>query len=123
MLPVVRYTLSRREKLKSNKKIKELFSKGSNFFIYPIKVIYLPDDTGDSHQMLVSVPKRNFKKAKDRNLIKRRIRESYRLNKHSISNESKLNIALIYNARDILAFKDIQNKLIRIIRRLNEEPR
>ena len=101
------------ERLNSKKLIKELFNKGSSFYLYPFKVIYLsdPSDTPNT-QVLISVSKRNFKKAVDRNKIKRRIKEAYRLNKGQLNTPHSILIAYIYTSREILSFQEIQNKII-----------
>ncbi len=77
---VVKFTFKKSERLSSKKDIQELFNNGSSFYLYPFKVITLPADTSKLHQVLFSVPKRLFKRAVDRNLLKRRMREAYRLN-------------------------------------------
>ncbi len=76
-----RYTLPKRERLKSAQEIKELFSKGSSFFLYPYKVKVVGSVEPTLPQILISVPKRVFKKAVTRNRIRRQIREAYRLAK------------------------------------------
>jgi ribonuclease P protein component len=102
------------ERLNSKKLIKELFNRGSSFYLYPFKVNFLsdPSETPNS-QILISVSKRNFKKAVDRNKIKRRIREAYRLNKGQLNIPHSILIAYIYTSKEILSFHEIQNKLIR----------
>ena len=74
------------EKLKSKKLLDALFSSGKKINGFPIKLVYKPLDFEDDCliKVGVSVPKRNFKKAVDRNRIKRLMREAYRLNKHII---------------------------------------
>jgi len=70
-------------KLKSKKKIEALFKKGKRFHSPIITLVYLRVRAHDKElaypQILVSVPKRNFKKAVDRNLLRRRIKEAFRL--------------------------------------------
>jgi ribonuclease P protein component len=115
------------ERLHSKKLIQELFDKGSSFYLYPFKIIILPNsaDPAAKHQLLISVSKRKFKLAVDRNVIKRKINEAYRLNKQLMySNENikePLLIAYIYSGKESHPFQFIQNKLIKSIKRLNEE--
>jgi ribonuclease P protein component len=88
----MKYSFSKNEKVTSLKLIELLFSKKSeNVFVFPYKVsfIFLPEQL-DKNQVLVVVPKRNFKKAVDRNRIKRQIRELYRLNKEILEPKSNL---------------------------------
>ena len=114
-------TFSKHERLKSTKLIKELFEKGSSFYLFPFKVIVMqnPDDQIRSHQVLISASKKNFKRAVDRNLIKRRIRESYRLNKNLLPQSPRLIIAYIYNAKEILTFAQIQERLVKTFNRFD----
>lgn len=77
------YTLPKSERLHAEKSIKELFEKGSSFFLYPFKVIVLSREgiADQVNQALFSVSKKKIKRATGRNFIKRRMKESYRLNK------------------------------------------
>lgn len=113
------YRFRKEEKLKKKKDIKELFEKGSSFYLYPFKVIVKDnqDQNGAFNQLLISVPARNFKRAVDRNLIKRRIREAYRLNKALCVSSKRLMIAYIYTAKEILDFQQIQEKVIKTLKR------
>ncbi len=118
-------TFGKSERLCSKKSIKELFNRGSSFYIYPFKVIFLPItvQSGSKSQLLISVPKRIFKKAVDRNKIKRRIREAYRLNKQyfAFTTDNPLMIAYIYTAKESLNFQLIQEKLKDTLLRLSNE--
>lgn len=114
--------LSKNERLHSKKSIKELFDKGSSFFLYPFKVLYLdlPLEQIETNQVLFSVSKKKIKKAVDRNQVKRRIKEAYRLNKHLLANaEVKKNISLIYVSSDIPSFKKIEPVIQKILVRLD----
>ena len=115
------FGFSKLEKLTSKKDIEELFKKGSSFYLNEFQVRYLNSSSAPHHKLLISVPKRNFKRAVDRNLLKRRIREAYRLNKHLIENvndQSSLSIAFIYLSKQVLTFDNIQAQLIQCLERL-----
>lgn len=114
-------TFKREERLSKEKVIQELFDKGSSFYLYPFKVYFMqnPDPGFPVHQVLISVSKKNFKRAVDRNLIKRRIRESYRLNKKLLANRNKLLIAYIYSIKEILSSSQIEERLVRTFKRLD----
>ena len=100
--------LKKKERLSGKKSIQELFDKGSSFYLYPFKVHFLK---AGAHQFLVSVPKSLFKRAVDRNLIKRRVREGYRLNKVNFVSAHFFSIAYIYTAKEILPSAVIHQKI------------
>ena len=118
------FTLKKHEILRSKNNIKELFDEGSSLFLYPFKVYFLPKPTQKTNQILFSVSKKYFKKAVDRNLIRRRMREAYRLNKSILNYEQmdsfSLSIALIYISKFKLPFSDIETKLKQVFVRLNK---
>ena len=119
-----RKRLRKSERLSSQKQIQALFSHGKSFNARPFAIRYLelaePDQ--NEHQILVSVSKRNFKRAVDRNRIKRQIREAYRLNKHLLAGLSnKYAIAYIYTFKKMIAYKELENKLIESLSRLQTE--
>lgn len=97
-----RLTFTKKERLSGTIKIDTLFKEGKSFISYPLRVIYLLHEQSRESicSILVSVPKKRIKKASHRNRIKRLIRESYRLNKALIDNETvgdkSLDIAFIY---------------------------
>lgn len=118
------YKFSKDERLHSQKLIKELFDKGSSFFLFPFKIIVLtlPRELVGTNQALFSVSKKKFKKAVDRNKVKRRMREAYRLHKHLIptsGTERKL-IAFIYVSSDILTFQVIEPKIQKALTTLSQ---
>lgn len=118
-----KFGFSKLERLSGKKNIEELFQQGSSFRLqhFVIRYRFLPLKSGH-HRILISVPKRQFKRAVDRNLLKRRIREAYRLNKGllPLSDVGEFVIGFIYISKSILAFHTIQDQLIKALARLNE---
>jgi ribonuclease P protein component len=124
-------TFSKAERLNSKKIIDKLFEKGSektnSVFLYPFRVVYLSDEPEkvEPISIIISVSKRSFKKAVDRNLVKRRIREAYRLNKHffTLNQSGKLpsSIAWVYVGKEILPFATIEAKLKVILDKICQE--
>lgn len=120
------FGLDKNERLHSKKLIKELFDKGSSFFLYPFKILVsdINIENSETHQVLFSVSKKKLKKAVDRNLVKRRMRESFRLNKNiltGISGNKKV-IGLIYVSSEIVTFQVIETKIKKILTTIKEKP-
>lgn len=90
----MKYSFNKIEKLKSVKLIEQLFDEGKSISVFPLRMVYLSCSFEEDVKLKVgvSVSKRNFKRAVDRNKIKRLLREAYRLNKHVYFN----NIATQY---------------------------
>lgn len=114
-----KFTFPKSEKLTSEKLIQELFDKGSSFYLYPFKVFFMPhpDQEQPSHQVLISVSRRSFPRAVDRNLIKRRMREAYRLNKPLPYIQKKLVIAYIYSIKEKLPAAQLKERLAKTFKR------
>lgn len=89
-------TLQKKEKLKSRKIIGQLFVEGRSVVKFPIKLLYLPVESLETHQAAFAVPKRSFKSAVDRNRIKRQLRETYRLQKEQLEGENGKNFAILF---------------------------
>ncbi len=116
-------TLGKAERLHSKKLIQELFTKGSSFYLHPFKVLVLanPGPNAASHQILVSVSKRNFKKAKDRNTVKRRVKEAYRLQKANFKSSPSLLIAFLYIAKEVLPSSSIYSGLNQALKKVEQK--
>ena len=118
-------TFSKAERLCSNILIENLFKSGSSFHKPPFKFVWL--ENSESHvpvKTVISVPKRSFKKAVDRNLLKRRIREAYRKNKASLYAslpEKKIHLMIVFTGKSIIEYKDIEEKIIEGLQRLVKE--
>ena len=113
----ISYNFPKEERLRSKKLIAELFRQGSSFNLYPLRFVYLKHAAPQSvaPQILVSVSKKYFKRAVDRNRIKRQLREAYRLNKYLLQKEEKVSIlalGIIYIAKEKSTSEVIRKKLI-----------
>ncbi len=115
----MKFTFSKEEKLKSKKLIEKLFTEGEHVKSFPLRMIYVKaeHECEKTFQVGVSVSKRNFKKAVDRNRIKRLLREAYRLNKHTLEAEisEKYVCMFIYTGRDEWAYADIESKMQKVM--------
>ncbi|GGK84880.1 ribonuclease P protein component [Rufibacter glacialis] len=113
----ISYRFPREERLRSKKLIEQLFREGSSFNSYPLRFValHVPGPAELPVQVLVSVSKRNFKKAVDRNRIKRQLREAYRLHKHVLSQpstpEGTWYIGILYIGKEKNPFNVICKKL------------
>jgi ribonuclease P protein component len=126
------YTLGKTERLKSRKAIEELFEKGKSFSIPPIRVLY-QRTVMEELQVGVGVSSKNFKKAVDRNRIKRRVREAYRLQKIPLqqlmlSRGMGMRIFLTYTGKEMPAYAVLSaaigkclNKLLKQLNEMNQD--
>lgn len=127
----IRFTLSKEERISSKRQIDRLFGVGGNRSItaYPIRAVYLLEKTDGEKapvSILVSVPKKCFKRAVKRNRVKRQLREAYRHNKHSIINKvnslegMSLIIAFIWIDNKLYDSKIVEQKTQKLLQRLGE---
>jgi ribonuclease P protein component len=133
------FTFGKYDRLKSRKLIKQLFSEGENFAIYPFRLYYLAGkdifhslqkysshDNAIILQCGVGASAKTFKKAVDRNRIKRLMRESYRLQKYfllDILKEKNLQLALffIYTGKTMPDYAMVSDKIALILHRVAKE--
>jgi ribonuclease P protein component len=116
----MRSTFKKEEKLKKKKLIGQLFAEGRSLSAYPVKLIYLQTDHDSPFKIQagVSVSKRNFKKAVDRNRIKRLLREVYRKNKYLLyeSEHTKKHIFMfIYVGKKEEPYTVLEEKMKQLI--------
>jgi ribonuclease P protein component len=119
------FRFSKKERLNSRQQIEALFANGKRISAGNIRLVYrITDESNQAYaQVMISVPKKSFKKAVHRNLIKRRIREAYRLNKHDlIEHLIKINMhlvfAFLYTSQDIHEYKIIQADVVNLLNKL-----
>jgi ribonuclease P protein component len=113
---------SKSERLNSKKRIDLLFRKGKSKWegCLSIKYLYSEELLDAPVQVMFSVPKKQFRRAVDRNLLKRRMREAYRLNKHNLFDKIKegnkcVFIAFLYIGKKIEKYELIESKLKRLV--------
>jgi ribonuclease P protein component len=114
-------TLKKKERLKSRKAIDALFQSGSSFSLFPFRVVYLFTTTGV--QVGVGASKKNFKKAVDRNRVKRLTREAYRLQKEMIANtynaDKGLSVFFVYTAKEIISYQEVYQAMGKVLTKLS----
>lgn len=117
-------SLPKTEIMRGEKAVASLFADGHSGFRYPFRYVWRAGG-GSGVKVLFSVPKRNFKRAVKRNLLRRRMREAYRLNKTVLSDAAaskgqQIELAIIYSAKEIHDFKTIENGIARILEQVVE---
>jgi ribonuclease P protein component len=125
-MPVKQFTLSQNERLKSRKQIEILFRQGNNFNLFPLRASYLISTgvTEEPLQFGVGVSGRWFKKAVDRNRVKRLIRESWRLQKNDLKQmlagkQLHMIVFLVYTGKELPEFMTIKEGTSSVIDRLS----
>ncbi len=123
------YSFPKEEHLCRKKLIEELFSKqGSSFGVYPLRIVWIPrvSPSAAPPQVLISVSKRTFKRAVDRNRLKRLIREAYRLNKYRLVEQpgghAVALLGIIFTGKEKSPLALVEKKLISALHRLGETP-
>ena len=124
------YTLPRSERLRSLKAIRRMFGEGRGGFVYPYRYIFLADKQegeaeGRGIEVMFSVPKKFHKRANKRNLLKRRTREAYRLNREELCQRISqagvaVNLAFIYSTKEVHSSKTIENAVQKILAQVGE---
>ena len=119
------FSYNKFEKLKSRKQIELLFAKGKSISAFPVKVFYLPVENTPVHpvQVGVGVSARNFKKAVDRNTIKRRMREAYRLHKlpiheHLVAQQKSVAVFILWIDKQMPTTAALQDLMPAVIEKL-----
>ncbi len=123
------FKLTKAERLSSKNSIDKIFAGGESFVVFPYRIVYtfLTAEEQDSRAaMFVSVPKKKFKRAVKRNLIRRRVKESYRLNKNILlpvleEHDLHLGIAFLYLDKEIREYESIESKMKELLTQLAEK--
>jgi ribonuclease P protein component len=121
------FTLGRDERLKSRKQIDKLFAEGKSFVVNPFRVYFLVNGSWTMENGLqfgIGVSNRNFKRAVDRNRIKRLTREAWRLQKNELKeflkvSNKQLNVFFIYTGKELPDFATVKDKLALALKKLS----
>ena len=113
------HTFPKKERICGKTGIAKLLADGKHGNIPGFRFCYMKDNGLEFNRMMVSVPKKLFKRAVRRNLLKRRIRESWRLQKQNI-NATGIDILFTYSTKEILDFTEIQSAVGKIIEKVNK---
>ena len=118
------FTYPNQQKLKSKTTIDALFSEGKSVSKYPLRLVYVENTKTNAEglKMGVSVSKKYFKKAVDRNYFKRILRETYRLNKAILLENNEKNYAFMffYQTKERLSYAEIELKTKQLFQKFNE---
>ena len=121
-------SFKKEERLCNKRLIEQLFHKGSSFHLYPFRLTFLPSkEITVPAQVLIAVPKRRFKRAVDRNLLKRRTREGYRILKQKFlydfldQRQANVIFSLQYIGKEIHDYHFIEGKLKETLLKFQDE--
>lgn len=124
-----RFTLSKEERICSKKLINELFTgNGRSMTVFPLRVVFMKRTIVNDQPraaMLVSVPKRYFKHAVDRNRVKRQVREAFRRNKSIITqnltdDHEAVAMAFVWLTNEKFPSSEVENRMVRLLTRISE---
>lgn len=123
------YTFKKEERLCNKRLLEQLFSSGSSFLCYPFRVSWLKAVTAQPAvvQVVFAVAKKRYKRAVDRNLIKRRTREAYRLHKQELlykplqEQDHQIVLSINYIGKEINDFTLMDKKMVKLLTQLSEQ--
>ena len=118
------FSYNKKERLKSKKQLDELFQKGKSFTVFPVKIFYaFAEEQDNVIKTGVGVSSRHFKKAVQRNRIKRLLREAYRTEKQPLhaylnNNKKQLVLFLLFIDKELPAYSFLKEKMKLCVQRL-----
>lgn len=114
------FSFSKDERITNKKIIQNLFESGKKVIFSPFILKYLDERKESKNKVLISVSKSKIKSSVKRNLLKRRIRESYRLNKNIIKGLG-YSFAFVYSSSKILSYNEINKSLVELLNKVNQD--
>ena len=119
-------TLSKSDRLTNPVAISQIYDKGKHLNYFPFKIVWLKEVGGAGLKVVFSVPKRKFKRAVDRNQIKRKLRDTYRKHKHEVqkaveNKNTRVSLFLVYLGKDIPPSEIVDDKINVLLKRLTKE--
>ena len=126
------FTLGKNERLKSRKQIEQLFDKGKSFVVTPFRIYYIVSEILNAQRSMfnvqfgIGVSANNFKRAVDRNRIKRLAREAWRIQKNELKEQMKtkgkqLNVFFIYTGKELPEFTTVKDKVAVALKKLADK--
>jgi ribonuclease P protein component len=123
------YTFKKEERLCNKRLLEQLFSSGSSFLCYPFRVSWLQATLPEqvAVQVVFAVAKKRYRRAVDRNLIKRRTREAYRLHKQELlyaalqEQDKQIVLSINYIGKEINDYALMEKKMVKLLGQLSEQ--
>ena len=116
----IRHTLPKKERLCGKTAISTLLAKGRHGKVPGLRYCFNPDSGAEDNRIMVSVPKKMFKRAVKRNLLKRRIRESWRRQKHNLDGLNGYDILFTYTLKEILSYEEIYEAVGKVVEKVRQ---
>jgi len=116
------FTLPKTDIIRSRNDIQAILASRDIVFRHPLKASFRKETGSGSVRMMVSVPKRHFKRAVKRNLLKRRVREAFRLNRHILGEGAEADIFFVYLGKEIEDYATIETSVKYILGQLASDP-
>ena len=116
----IRHTLPKKERLCGKTAISTLLAKGHHGKVPGLRYCFNPDSGAEDNRIMVSVPTKMFKRAVKRNLLKRRIRESWRRQKHNLDGLNGYDILFTYSLKEILSYEEIYEAVGKVVEKVRQ---